>query len=113
MQRSPLIVIARPFGSAPHSLRSGTSQAKLCEAISSLLARRLPRHFVPRNDNNGEVPLNVISSGARNPYDVAHGRPPGIGTPTLNVMLNEAIHLVLWTGGCWMSCPCLITEPDI
>ena len=59
-----------PFDFAPHSLWSGTSQAKLREASRSLNRRvllamnEILRHFVPQNDI-GQEP--VISSKARNP----------------------------------------------
>jgi len=42
-------VMQSPFGFAPHSLRSGTSQAKLREVISSLQRNRAP--------NWGSIPL--------------------------------------------------------
>jgi len=50
-------VIASTFGFTSHSLRSGTSQAKLREASRSSIKRilfarnEILRHFVPQNDN--------------------------------------------------------------
>jgi hypothetical protein len=60
-------VMLNPFGFAPHSLRLGTSQAKLREASRFwnwrvlLACNEILRRFAPQNDINWESLILVVS----------------------------------------------------